>query len=704
MPAPRAWVDLEPVLDALAPNLASGELIHDAAFSLFDAMSALDVGDRKMDAGSRAHEVVTLEQMISLGRVPPALSPRDAVLESDALLACECAYRSGHAAAMTLWSNARIAGRASGTAPLGDPATRASVLATIASAGLALEAVKLGDVYEEEDFAVQAGDPLDPSGGKEKTAARAEAAEALAALRDAREWLEKETSVEEREREALRARFEFRVEHLEMMTSLIDAVGTARGDGVKRARACAERAKVCLNQMREYYADVANADELDWDPNGGSFSHEMSMHMLGGAPPREVRFLSRRRAIDYLEKEIDDVLIAANVFKFRASGHVPIVEDVLDSLERLQDVRPGAVALAVAAAELLHDKKLCGAHVGHVALKSAWHFSCVKDARLDSSFAHPDDALNRFVEECVQPLTILVRSYCVNRPRFRRCLRRCLGEFSHLQAAAEALDAAQYEDLTGRADAVSVECLRSLASPFVAWTERLCATAQLRHVELGFSLDLYLPHEFPIIYFYMQQLQLLRTNDMKRQTALLSANGSIGADVFESPHFTTLMCDMIKLMMYYATCYAFLALIERGKVRKCETPFSGEDLRFWQRFSTFQSVDFPQALTYDDYVGILESSVKNRKERAGATTLSDVDIYVDIAVSMYKQAREQSKMIPVDVLRRNGDPRADRVDAAAKIAAKNAVALKLLLSTDMTCDIDASDELFVAITAKKPAE
>lgn len=698
MPATREWVDLEPVLDALAPTLASGELIHDPAFSLFDAMSALDVGDRKMDAGSRAHEVVTFEQLISLGRVPPTLSPRDAVLESDALMACECAYRSGHAAATTLWSNARVAGRASGTAPLGDPATRASVLATIASAGLALEAVKLGDVYEEEDFAVQAGDPLD------RSSARADAAEAIEALRGALDWLEKETSVDEREREALEARFQFRIEHLDMMKLLIDAVGTSRGDGVKRARASAARAKVCLSRMRRYYADVANVDELDWDPNGGVFSHEMNMHMLGGTPPREVRFVSRRRAIDYIEKEIDDVLVATDLFKFRASGKPPILDEVLESLERLQDVRPGAVALAIAAAELLHDKKLCGTHVGQVALNSAWNFSCVKNGRLDSSFAHPDDAVKRFIEECVQPLTILLRSYCVNRPRFRRCLRRCLGEFSHLQAAAEALDAAQYADLTGRADKVSIECFQSLPSPIVAWTERLCATAQLRHLELGFSLDLYLPHEFPMIYFYMQQLQQLRTNDMKRQMSLLSASGSMGSDIFDSPFFITLMFDMLKLMMYYATSYAFLALTEHGKVRKCDTPFSGEDLRFWQRFSTFQSVDYPQALTYDDYVGSLESFANSRKGDGGATALSSIDAYVDFAITMYKQVRQQAKMMPVDVLAQSGDPRGRRVDAAAKIAAKNAVALKLLTTTDMRCDIDSSDELFVAINAIKPAE
>lgn len=698
-----AWVDLEPVLVELSPNLASGELVHDDAFSLFDAMSALDVGDPKMDAGARAREVVAVEEIISSGRAPLELEANDLVLEADALLACECAFRSGHAAATTLWSNARVATRAnrtaSGTASALEKCLSSLVSSTVASARRALEIVKLGDVYEEEDFAVQ-GELLERDGDAGETSG-SDGDERRRAL----DALEKDTSIDATCKAAIRVRLEFREEHGEMMALLASSIGN-KGDGVEKAREKAKRAKACLEKMRERYANVEDADALDWDPSGGSFSHGMSTHLLGGAPPRQVTFLSRRRAIDYFDKEIDDVLVAADVFKFRARGSVPTIEAILDSLETLQDVRPGAVALGLVAAELLHDQKLCGVEVGKVGLQSAWTHICVENASLENSFAHSKENLDKFKDECVQPLTILVRSFCVNRARFRRCLRRSLGELSHLQAAADALDAAEDVALAQPSDSLNVQILQSLKSPFLAWTEHLTATVQLRHIELGFSLNLYLPHEYPMIYFYMQNLQILQTNEMKRRLPLIMRNAGPEKNVMDSDDFSLVQFNMLKLLMYIALQYTFMALIERGKVRKCETAFSGEDLRYWQRFSTFQTVDVPQAKLYEDYVAIVASNVASRKanmkKQGHPEADSDIAACVETASLMYVQAREAAKTL----LKSTALPptRLRVVRTAERIAARNAVSLKVLLTTDMVCEIDDSDEFFVAVTARKPTE
>ena len=152
-------------------------------------------------------------------------------------------------------------------------------------------------------------------------------------------------------------------------------------------------AKARLVEMKKYYSeettDESASETLGWDPDAGSFCKEMSLHMLGGAPKREVHFLSIRGAFEFFEKEIDDVLIAAEVFQYRARGSVPVIQEILDSLERLQAARPGAVALAIAAAELLHDKKFCGWHIGQVGLQSVWKFVDVDVGTLEESFVHP---------------------------------------------------------------------------------------------------------------------------------------------------------------------------------------------------------------------------------------------------------------------------------------------------------------------------
>ena len=45
------WEDLEPLLRSCASAMRSGELMHQKSFGLFEAMSAVEIMDPKMDAG-----------------------------------------------------------------------------------------------------------------------------------------------------------------------------------------------------------------------------------------------------------------------------------------------------------------------------------------------------------------------------------------------------------------------------------------------------------------------------------------------------------------------------------------------------------------------------------------------------------------------------------------------------------------------------
>lgn len=85
-----SWIPLDPIINELSNVLASGELVHDANFSLFDAMSALDIGDLKMDAGAvRDGSRLTLAQLLASGRAPKDITGRDLVRELDAMLCAE---------------------------------------------------------------------------------------------------------------------------------------------------------------------------------------------------------------------------------------------------------------------------------------------------------------------------------------------------------------------------------------------------------------------------------------------------------------------------------------------------------------------------------------------------------------------------------------------------------------------------------------
>ena len=127
-----SWIPLDPIINELSNVLASGELVHDANFSLFDAMSALDIGDLKMDAGAvRDGSRLTLAQLLASGRAPKDITGRDLVRELDAMLCAEGTFRKGYAAATTVWTNAHCAGHRTGHLDDATPALRAFTRATL---------------------------------------------------------------------------------------------------------------------------------------------------------------------------------------------------------------------------------------------------------------------------------------------------------------------------------------------------------------------------------------------------------------------------------------------------------------------------------------------------------------------------------------------------------------------------------------------
>lgn len=699
-----AWVPFEPILDDIAADLASGELVHDENFSLFDAMSALEIGDAKMDAGARTTRV-TLDDVLADGRAPVDITGHALVRELDAMLACEGTFRRGHAAATTTGTSAYCAGRARGHLD-GERchlALRAFTTATVVSAAMARWVVIAGDVYEEEDFSTQSGEAeAEAENAPDVDDAEDEVLIEIARALDA---LPEDEGMSERERDAVRARLEFRRSHHEMMKVLARAVGKATDDVARRAETFGAEAKARLVEMKKYYSeettDESASETLGWDPDAGSFCKEMSLHMLGGAPKREVHFLSIRGAFEFFEKEIDDVLIAAEVFQYRARGSVPVIQEILDSLERLQAARPGAVALAIAAAELLHDKKLCGWHIGQVGLQSVWKFVDVDVDTLEESFVHPREAVDKFLYECIQPLTIVVRTFCVNRTRLRRVLKRALGELSHLQLACDAFDLAQDESLAKPSDEKNLASLRSLQTPCMAWAEHLTAYAQLRHLELGFSLDLYLPHELPMVYYYTQYLHQLLMAETKRKVFDPAKRTATTQYVYAA--------QQVKLSMYSALRFTYAALIERGKLRRCITAFSSEELRFWQRFSAFQSVELPPYLVYEDYKASIDANLEHFGPDDVSEPAREADVYAEIAAKFYDEVRKLAAFIGQPCVVESAEPAraalAPAVARAAKIAGKNAVTLRLLLTTDMECDVDTrTHDVYAAITARKPTQ
>ena len=99
------YIDIAPLLSRAAAALKSdvNTVIHGEAFSLFEAMSAVECGNTKMDVGMQAAPK-TLDQLIEEGMAPTELSPKQTLAVMDRLFEMEATWMAGGSLAQTVFS------------------------------------------------------------------------------------------------------------------------------------------------------------------------------------------------------------------------------------------------------------------------------------------------------------------------------------------------------------------------------------------------------------------------------------------------------------------------------------------------------------------------------------------------------------------------------------------------------------------------
>lgn len=98
------WQDVHDVLRQAAVQLQPGELLHTESFNLFEAMSAIEIGDPKMDAGLDAANAATADELVQQGHAPEELSNEQILAVMDKLLALQASWHTGNALPQTVFT------------------------------------------------------------------------------------------------------------------------------------------------------------------------------------------------------------------------------------------------------------------------------------------------------------------------------------------------------------------------------------------------------------------------------------------------------------------------------------------------------------------------------------------------------------------------------------------------------------------------
>ncbi|XP_036186546.1 N-alpha-acetyltransferase 35, NatC auxiliary subunit isoform X8 [Myotis myotis] len=147
------WVDITQDFEDACRELKLGELLHDKLFGLFEAMSAIEMMDPKMDAGMIGNQVnrkvLNFEQAIKDGTIKiKDLTLPELIGIMDTCFCCLITWLEGHSLAQTVFTCLYI----HNPDFIEDPAMKAFALGILKICDIAREKVNKAAVFEEEDF------------------------------------------------------------------------------------------------------------------------------------------------------------------------------------------------------------------------------------------------------------------------------------------------------------------------------------------------------------------------------------------------------------------------------------------------------------------------------------------------------------------------------------------------------------------------
>jgi len=751
------WIPIDDLLATARSEMRSGQMVHPDNFDLFHSMNALQILDPKMDVGMAPPPgeppLRTSTQLIADGRAPLDLSDDDAVYVFDALLACEATWHHGQSIATTVYTSLylhdldRLEAASS-------PVVRAYFRAVRCACATVRHAVSVGDIYEEEDFVMHlAGHDIGPAAADVDPSAPDPA---LAGLRAAEAWLVDNPGTEDKTG-GLLARVRFRIALHVAMKRLFAIASPAEGGGedvASEAREWLDRAAAHLDKMRATAVappdvpsgvEALDDDELDWDPDGLGFDRRVNLTKMGPAPPRTVKLYSRRAAFDRfagLVAELRRVCDLAGLYR----GGTGALHEVVAAFASMSERDPGVVSRSFAAvATLTENGGLLGKHFGDAALRSAWVSGTAPPPVVDlgerdddacgagvrtAADSDADDAtdLAFFLARSARPAELLVRAYLSNRSRLRRKLRRLLTEWTQLADLGREVDAAggAIAPLRALGDANPAASVILAESPwasraFGGWADAVVSRAQLAHLTLGFNLELYLPHELCMVYWYceylMQDLQeTLRVAEASLTQEAAAARGrdagkgkgrgrgkgkgASGASSAErdgdgGASLVRIKMEIFVLELQKTMCKGLVRLTAgleaAGRLRQPPpNDFTDGEQNFWQRFGVFHACQRPQPLHHADF--------------AAYTKLDDVtpDRLFTMAGECFASARALAKQLldlPPGIM---SSEQTEDIAATDKTAAANAAAAKLVAVPGVAVDFEHKHHpVFAAVVVKR---
>uniref|UniRef100_A0A8D9A5B8 Protein MAK10 homolog n=1 Tax=Cacopsylla melanoneura TaxID=428564 RepID=A0A8D9A5B8_9HEMI len=492
------WVDITKEFFESIKYLELGELLHDEFFGLFEAMSAIEMMDPKMDAGMICNRgnnsVMNFDKAVTTGVINVKDIPLDVQIGViDETYSCLVSWLGGHSLAQTLFTNIYLHKPHS----LESPAMKAFAICIHKLIDVIRDFVNRGVVYEEEDFQPMLyGYRLLPDVCSMRTVGMLRELEDTLSKLPAMNKTEDPNNLPAQQIKALSLRIKFSrlLYQCFLVFNKIQETPAGVGEIQKILATCSDLVPLIISTI-PLGTPAHNGKMVGFDPL-------VNQRLLPPTFPRYTKIRPRHEAYEYLSETLTRLKHVCKITNVTSN-----YQTSLDLFVEVSRLHPCLISRSVM--QLLYMPRPHMVH-GSTALVDVLRetvrsfigppFLSGKSSLPASSGNGPArDAVETFLQHCVRPFAGLIQMCGHNRARQRDRLGHLLEEFAALQDEAERVDAFLHT-VSQKADPP-----RSHLACFGTWI--LYYTLRIINMYLlaGFELELYSVHEYYYIYWYLYE-------------------------------------------------------------------------------------------------------------------------------------------------------------------------------------------------------
>nr|KAF7417202.1 hypothetical protein H0235_011733 [Vespula pensylvanica] len=628
------WVDItQEFFEAITGSyfcleLELGELLHNEFFGLFEAMSAIEMMDPKMDAGMLCNrgnsKPCTFIQAVETGAIKlDNLIPAEVIGIIDSTYSCIVSWLEGHSLAQTVFTNLYL----HQPSMIMDKPLKTFCYAVYKIIEVIKDCINKALVFEEEDFqSLTYGYRLQQDITEQKT---------ISMLREVEEELHKKSRIKpvdvESEKEyndglALYARIRF----TKMFYQTLSLMG--RKEQLQQNLVDCQRLLSNCSDMIQVMIKTVNrgekADEVSDHPNIMGFDAMVNQRLLPPTFPRYTKIKPRVEALEYLDELLNRFKTVTKITNY--TGFHAALDFFLEFSRQSPCILSRSMLQIV---YLPTTNRVFGVHNFADVLKDAARNFIAPPVLMPKSTLlqnhQAKEYVDSFFSRCVTLFGSLLQLTGHNRARQRDKLAHLLEDFATLQDKAERVD--------GYLHTLKSDIPRSHWACFGTWILYHMLRVMIMYLLSGFELELYSVHEYHYIFWYLHEFlyawlvsaitradtflteQDVHNDTHKGRGGKKSAKNKKKKSTPRPHHLEILMYQAMQNICggYYKALVGFRM---DGKIPLPETQFDSERVRYEHRLLPFSSLLTPPPVHYQEFSEMTNAQMYKKNEKVTSAT------------------------------------------------------------------------------------